>query len=163
MTLFHWYKLSALHSQGCGRRRRSQSCISDGIQQLTLEQKLYVAQRELAETQQDHGKLKQGYKRIQDNYKVRAFNTNKYILAVISTHFSCLSFQATLKEAELRLAEIRKAKKEFERRLLKPMTDNRLDMKEPEKVLHYIKDKFKVEIWFGPMITTCTKGYLNRF
>lgn len=62
-----------------------------------------------------------------------------------------------MKEAEMRLAGIRKAKKDFERRLLKPVKDNRVDMKEPEKVLHYIKDKFKVEIWFGPMISTCTK------
>lgn len=45
----------------------------------------------------------------------------------------------------MRLAEIRKAKKEFERRLLKPMKDNRLEMKEPEKVLQYIKDKSKVK------------------
>ncbi|KAA8590621.1 hypothetical protein FQN60_014555 [Etheostoma spectabile] len=51
---------------------------------------------------------------------------------------------ASLKEAEVRLAEIRKAKNEFERRLLKPMKDNRLEMKEPEKVLQYIEDKSKV-------------------
>ncbi|XP_042369665.1 coiled-coil domain-containing protein 113-like, partial [Plectropomus leopardus] len=99
----------------CGRRRRSN--ISDRLQELTLGQKLRLAQREVAETRQDQDELKQRYERIQDNYK------------------------ASLQEAEFRLAEIRKAKNEFERRFLKPMKDNRLDMKEPEKLLQYIKDK----------------------
>lgn len=51
-----------------------------------------------------------------------------------------------MKEAELRLADIRKAKIEFERRLLKPI-------KEPEKVLQYIKDKSKVKKsrWHQPV------------
>lgn len=56
--------------QSRGRRRKSRSYISDRLQQLTLEQKLYVAQREVTETQQDQEKLKQRYERIQDNYKV---------------------------------------------------------------------------------------------
>lgn len=60
-----------------------------------------------------------------------------------------MSFQASLKEAELRLADIRKAKKEFERRLLKPMNDNRLEMKEPERVLQYIGDKSMVNTEFS--------------
>ncbi|XP_067357469.1 cilia- and flagella-associated protein 263 isoform X2 [Channa argus] len=51
---------------------------------------------------------------------------------------------ASLKEAELRLTEIRKSKKEFERRLLKSMKDNRLDIKDPDKVLQYIEDKLKI-------------------
>ncbi|XP_044050227.1 coiled-coil domain-containing protein 113 isoform X2 [Siniperca chuatsi] len=111
---------SQLEGGGCGWRRRSRSNILDRLQQLTLEQKLYVAQREVTETRQDQEKLKQRYQRIQDNYK------------------------ASLKEAEMRLAEIRKAKNDFERRLLKPLKDNRLKMKEPEKVLHCIEDKTKV-------------------
>lgn len=68
-----------------------------------------------------------------------------------------LSFQAALKEAELRLAEIRKAKNGFERRVLKPMKDNRLEMKEPEKVLQYIEDKSKVKIRFSLMTSACAK------
>uniref|UniRef100_A0A7N8YME5 Cilia- and flagella-associated protein 263 n=1 Tax=Mastacembelus armatus TaxID=205130 RepID=A0A7N8YME5_9TELE len=111
-----------LVSQGHGRRRRSRSYIPDRLLQLTLEQKLYVAQTEVTETQQDQEKLKQRYESIQDNYK------------------------ASLKEAELRLTEIRKARKEFERRLLKSTKDNRLQMKEPEKVLQYIIDKLKVKL-----------------
>ncbi|XP_059190761.1 coiled-coil domain-containing protein 113 [Centropristis striata] len=111
---------SQLEIGGRGRRRKSRANISDRLQKLTLEQKLYVAQREVAWTRQDQEKLKQRYEGIQDNYK------------------------ASLEEAELRLAEIRKAKKEFERRVLKPMREHRLDMMEPEKVLQSIKDKSKV-------------------
>ncbi|XP_076589100.1 cilia- and flagella-associated protein 263-like [Chaetodon auriga] len=109
-----------LEGGGHGKRGRSRSNISNRLHQLTLEQKLYVAQREVTETRRDQEKLKQRYERIQDNYKV------------------------SLEEAELRLAEIRKAKSEFERRLLKPLKDNKLEGKEPEKVLQYIEDKSKV-------------------
>ncbi|XP_020495410.2 cilia- and flagella-associated protein 263 [Labrus bergylta] len=111
---------SQLEGGGRGRRRRSRSHVSDRLQQLTLEQKLYVAQREMREMQQDQDKLKQRCERIQDNFK------------------------ASLQEAEMSLSEIRKAQHEFERRLLKPLKDNRLDMKEPEKVLQCITDKSKV-------------------
>ncbi|KAK5928363.1 hypothetical protein CgunFtcFv8_013431 [Champsocephalus gunnari] len=106
--------------EGGGPRRRSQSNISDRLQQLTLEQKLYVAQREVAETRQDQEKLKQRHDQIQDNYK------------------------ASMEEADLRLAEIRKAKIDFERRMVKPMKDKRLEMMEPNKLLRYIEDKSKV-------------------
>uniref|UniRef100_A0A668T3H8 Cilia- and flagella-associated protein 263 n=1 Tax=Oreochromis aureus TaxID=47969 RepID=A0A668T3H8_OREAU len=99
---------------------KSRSNISDHFQPLTLEQKLYVAQREVRETQQDREKLKVKSEKTKDNYK------------------------ASLKEAELRLADIRKAKNDFERRLVKPTKDNTLEMKEPEKVLQYIEDKLKV-------------------
>ncbi|XP_070829041.1 cilia- and flagella-associated protein 263 [Chaetodon trifascialis] len=109
-----------LEGGGHGKRGRSRSNISNRLHQLTLEQKLHVAQREVTETRQDQEKLKQRYERLQDNYK------------------------ASLKEAEMRLAEIRKAKSEFERRLLRPLKDNRLEGKEPEKVLQYIEDKSKV-------------------
>ncbi|XP_058500671.1 coiled-coil domain-containing protein 113 [Solea solea] len=111
---------SQQESGGLGWRRRSRPSISDRLPQLSFEQKLYVAQREVTETQQDYENLKQRYERIQDNYT------------------------ASLKESEVRLAEIRKAKKEFERRLLKPTKDNRLEIKEPEMVLKYVIDKFKV-------------------
>ncbi|TKS73178.1 Coiled-coil domain-containing protein 113 [Collichthys lucidus] len=111
---------SQLEGGGRGKRRKSRVNISERLNQLTLEQKLHVAQREVTETRQDQEKLKQRYERIQDSYK------------------------ASLKEAELRLADIRKAKNEFERRLLKPMKDNRLEMKETEKVLQYIEDKTKI-------------------
>ncbi|XP_029378194.1 cilia- and flagella-associated protein 263 isoform X2 [Echeneis naucrates] len=106
---------------GRGQRWRFPSHISDRPQQLTLEQKLYVAQREVAETQQDHEKLKQRYRKIHDNYK------------------------ASLQEAELRLEEVRKAKKEFERKMLKPLKDSRLEMKEPGKVTQMEKLNLKIQ------------------
>lgn len=53
-----------------GKRQISRSLISDGLQELTLEQKLYVAQREVAETKQDQTRVQQKYEKIQDDYKV---------------------------------------------------------------------------------------------
>ncbi|XP_041651010.1 coiled-coil domain-containing protein 113 isoform X3 [Cheilinus undulatus] len=61
---------SQLEGGGRGRRRRSRSHVSHHLQQLTLEQKLYVAQREVKETQQDQEKLRQRCERVQDHYKV---------------------------------------------------------------------------------------------
>ncbi|MEQ2224432.1 hypothetical protein ILYODFUR_007354 [Ilyodon furcidens] len=111
---------SKMDDGGAERRQRPQSNLSELLQLLTLEQRLYVAQRELTETQTDQEKLKTKYERITDNYK------------------------SSLKEAELRLTEMKKAKKAFERRFLKPTNRSRLEMNEPEKVLQYIEDKSKV-------------------
>lgn len=58
---------------------------------------------------------------------------------------SFVFLQASLKEAQQRLEEIQKAKKEFEHRLLKPKNESKLEMKEPEMVLQYIVDKLKVK------------------
>ncbi|XP_056272891.1 coiled-coil domain-containing protein 113 isoform X2 [Pseudoliparis swirei] len=110
----------ASNLEGGVRRRRSRANISEPLQQLTLEQKLYVAQREVTETRQDQEKVRRTYERIQDNSK------------------------ASLKESELHLAEIRMAQKKFDSKLLKTMKDNRLEMAEPEKVLQFIQDKSKV-------------------
>ncbi|KAL6107047.1 ccdc113 [Pungitius sinensis] len=103
-----------------GQRRMSRSNIPEPLQQLTLEQMLYVAQREVTETRADLEKARRRNERIQDHYK------------------------ASLKEAEWHLADIRKAKKKFESKVLEPLQDKGLEIKEPEKVLQYIKDKSKV-------------------
>ncbi|KAM9854293.1 cilia- and flagella-associated protein 263 [Aulostomus maculatus] len=107
-----------LHQEGGGHgwRRRSRPNMSDGLLHLTLQQKLHVAQREVAETRQDQENFQQRYESLQENYKV------------------------SLQEAELRLAEIRKARSQFELRMLKPM---KLEMMEPDKVLCCIVDNFK--------------------
>lgn len=47
-----------------------ESDISDPLHHLTLEQKLYVSQKEVTETQQDLEKLRQTYEKINDDYKV---------------------------------------------------------------------------------------------
>ncbi|XP_054893660.1 coiled-coil domain-containing protein 113 [Poeciliopsis prolifica] len=105
---------------GAGRRQSPQYNLSEPLQLLTLGQKLYVAQREATETQADQEQLKANYERILNNYK---------------------SF---IKEADLRSTEIKKAKKDFERRFLKSMKGSFLEVKEPEKVLQHIEDKSKV-------------------
>lgn len=55
-----------------GKRQSSRSVMSDGLHELTLEQKLYVAQREVAETKQDQTRVRQRCEKIQDDYKVHA-------------------------------------------------------------------------------------------
>ncbi|XP_023201793.1 coiled-coil domain-containing protein 113 isoform X2 [Xiphophorus maculatus] len=111
---------STMDGRGAERRQRPQYNLSEPLQLLTLGQKLYVTQREATETQADQEKLKAHYERILDNYK---------------------SF---IKEADLRSTEIKKAKRDFERRFLKPMKGSFLEVKEPEKVLQHIEDKSKV-------------------
>ncbi|XP_053283969.1 coiled-coil domain-containing protein 113 [Pleuronectes platessa] len=105
--------------EGGGRRRRSRSSTSDRPLQLTLEQKLFIAQCEIKATQQDREDLKRRSELVQDNYK------------------------ASMEVSEMCLAEIRKAKKKFECRILKPMKDTSLEVKDPEKVLQCLRDKSK--------------------
>lgn len=132
-----------------GKRQSSRSLISDGLQELTLEQKLYVAQRELAETKQDQTRIQQKYEKIQDDYKVLTLE-DKHKLEFHAVKFraqrSFCHLQASLKEAELRLEEIRRAKNAFERKLFAHLKDHRLEKKEPEKLLQYIEDKPKVNL-----------------
>uniref|UniRef100_A0A8C5DKA8 Cilia- and flagella-associated protein 263 n=1 Tax=Gouania willdenowi TaxID=441366 RepID=A0A8C5DKA8_GOUWI len=106
--------------EGGGWGRTFRPNASEHLQLLTLEQKLYVAQREVAETRKDKEKLQWRHQRIQDSYK------------------------AALNEAELRLNDIRKARSVFERKVVKPMKEHKLEMKDPERVLHYFADKLKV-------------------
>lgn len=53
-----------------GRRRSSRSFLSDGLEELTLEQKLYLVQRDVAQTNQDQKNLQHRYEKIEDDYKV---------------------------------------------------------------------------------------------
>ncbi|CAG5958320.1 unnamed protein product [Menidia menidia] len=110
---------SQLDGGDAGWRQKSRSKKLDDPQLLSLEQKLYVAKREIKETRKNREKFKQKYEKIEDHYK------------------------ASIKHAELRLAEINKAKTKFERRFLRPMGD-RLEGNQPEKVLRYLEDKQKL-------------------
>ena len=56
--------------------------------------------------------------------------------------------------SDMCLAEIRKAKKEFERKTLKPMKEASLEIKDPEKVLQCLRDKSKVNHWCGLVSST---------
>lgn len=67
-----------------------------------------------------------------------------------------------MKEAEFRLADIRKAKSDFERRVLKPMKDNRIETKDPGKVLQYFEDKLKVTKK-RILTSTYARQHFNRF
>lgn len=51
-----------------------------------------------------------------------------------------------MKEAEFRLAELRRSRNVFKHRLQKHMKDNRVEKKEPEKVLQYVEDRSKVKM-----------------
>uniref|UniRef100_A0A3Q4BUF8 Cilia- and flagella-associated protein 263 n=1 Tax=Mola mola TaxID=94237 RepID=A0A3Q4BUF8_MOLML len=115
----------------------SRSSVSDPPRQLTLEQKLFVAQREVTETRQDLEKLKERYDTIQDNYK------------------------ASMKEAEFRLAELRRGRNVFKHRLQKHMKDNRVEKKEPEKVLQYVEDRSTVKITLSEHIVTLELNELS--
>lgn len=87
--------------------------------QLSVEQKLHVSHTAIKEARQDLEKLRETQVKICDGY------------------------ESSMEEADLCLAEIRKAKGEFERKLLGRREAKRLEMKEPEKLLLYITDKSK--------------------
>lgn len=87
--------------------------------QLTIEQKVYVSQIAIKEARKELEKIRER------NLK------------------TCDDYESSMKEADLCLAEIRKAKNEFEKKLLRRLKEKRLEMKEPEKLLLYIKDKSK--------------------
>lgn len=88
--------------------------------QLTIQQKLYVSQMAIKEAQKDLEKLREDNRKAWDEY------------------------EASMEEAELGLVEIRKAKREFEQKLLRSKNEKRLERKEPEKVLLLLTDKSKV-------------------
>ncbi|XP_072291370.1 cilia- and flagella-associated protein 263-like [Eucyclogobius newberryi] len=104
-------------TKGGGRRLRQKS---QPEQQLTLQQKCYVAQSEIMEMQKEQEKFRHRYEKKQED------------------------FRDSMKEAEIRLEDIRRAKADFERRLLKPLREKRLDIHKPEKVLQFIQDKSKL-------------------
>ncbi|XP_061532766.1 coiled-coil domain-containing protein 113-like isoform X2 [Phycodurus eques] len=105
-----------LEDRGQCWRQRSQGNLLDGLLQLTLGQKLHVAQREIAEMIRDQQKDNERSERILNNYK------------------------ASLKEIDLQRADIRRDKNDFEHRFLKPLK-KMSEMKEPLKLLQYIRSK----------------------
>nr|XP_057943569.1 coiled-coil domain-containing protein 113 [Doryrhamphus excisus]XP_057943570.1 coiled-coil domain-containing protein 113 [Doryrhamphus excisus] len=114
--------ITGLDPESLGETRTPQlDCVSqcnlpDGPLQLTLDQKLSVAQQEVAQVIQDKEKHKQTFEKMKDRYK------------------------ASLKETAQQRADIRKAKNELEDRLVTPMMKVS-NTREPEKVLQYIRSK----------------------
>ncbi|XP_061628386.1 coiled-coil domain-containing protein 113-like isoform X1 [Phyllopteryx taeniolatus] len=124
-----------LEDRGQCWRQRSQGNLLDSLLQLTLGQKLHVAQREIAEMIRDQQKDKERSERILNNYKVSMAKENKHYIFT-----SVTPFQASLKEIDLQRADIRRDKNDFEHRFLKPLK-KMSEMKEPLKLLQYIRSK----------------------
>ncbi|KAM4614543.1 cilia- and flagella-associated protein 263 isoform 2-T2 [Discoglossus pictus] len=100
------------------RRSRSRSLMQERLQRLTIEQKCELVQKELeemkAEVQRDH----ESAERIMQSYKAR------------------------MEEAEIRNTEIKKAKYEFERDIIKPeLSSKKGERGSPDKIIHYMEEK----------------------
>lgn len=89
-------------------------------------------------------------------------NTNEHTWETFVQRF-CFVFQSFIKEADLRSTEIKKAKRDFERRFLKPMKGSFLEVKEPEKVLQHIEDKSKVKSGFSQIISAHARKLFEQF
>ncbi|KAM8861669.1 cilia- and flagella-associated protein 263-like [Synchiropus picturatus] len=89
------------------------TCSSDDLPQLTLTQKVYVSQKVVEATRQSLEELKQHHESLQTNSKIMS------------------------KEAEMRLARIKKERSDFERRI-QSKTINELSAMETKKVLQSI-------------------------
>ncbi|XP_056137449.1 coiled-coil domain-containing protein 113 isoform X2 [Lampris incognitus] len=88
---------------------------------LNLKQKCYLVEREVEDTREDLEKFKHSSAQIQEKYK------------------------AILEEADIRRAEMKKAKCEFEHDIIEPLRDRNWAMVASEKVLHYTVDKMKAK------------------
>nr|XP_061812950.1 coiled-coil domain-containing protein 113-like [Nerophis lumbriciformis] len=106
---------SHLEHSGQSGNQTNQDSLSAGVLQLTLRQKLCVAQRETAEMIRDQQKDKEESEKILENYKV------------------------SLKELDLQRADIRKEKNNFDCRSLKAIKIS--EIKELQKVLQYMRSK----------------------
>ncbi|XP_053741100.1 coiled-coil domain-containing protein 113-like [Synchiropus splendidus] len=99
-----------------GGRRRSRPILSDTTQPLTTHQKLHMSQRVVAATKRDLDQLRQKYEAVQNKFKVSS------------------------KEAEVRLARIRKEKSDFERKI-NPVRINGILMLEPSTAVQSLVGK----------------------
>ncbi|CAG02730.1 unnamed protein product [Tetraodon nigroviridis] len=113
---------ASVDPQGDDRLKTSRGVrsIFPQSRQLSIEQKLYVSQMAIKEARNDLEKLREANLKTRDAY------------------------ESSMEEANLRLAEIRKAKNEFEQKLLRRAREKRLEAKEPEKLLLYLQDKSKI-------------------
>lgn len=127
------------HRQDRLRKGFSIRSILSRSRELTIEQKLYVSQAVIKEVRKDLEKL-------------RETNTN-----------TCDGYESAMEEAKVCLEEIRKAKSDFEQRLVRRMNEKRLEMKEPEKLFLYIIDKSKAtKIEILSIKNSVLKGLKNK-
>ncbi|XP_036423671.1 coiled-coil domain-containing protein 113 [Colossoma macropomum] len=114
--------LGAVSSMEMGSRVRKPKArrpSQERSQRLTLEQKCDIGQREVDEMRDDLKKLKESSEKVVHNYK------------------------ATIEEADIRLAEVKKASYEFDRDVAKTLQEKQAVMMAAEKVSRYIEDRMK--------------------
>ncbi|XP_068115526.1 cilia- and flagella-associated protein 263 isoform X2 [Hyperolius riggenbachi] len=100
------------------RRSKSRSTISERLYSLSVEQKSELVQRELEDSKEEAQRDAESTERTLQGYK------------------------ATMEEAEIRSAEIKKAVYEFERDIVKPALGSKKGAGlSPEKVLRYLEEK----------------------
>uniref|UniRef100_A0A8D0B3R6 Cilia- and flagella-associated protein 263 n=1 Tax=Salvator merianae TaxID=96440 RepID=A0A8D0B3R6_SALMN len=102
-----------------GRRKSKSRMTADRLVCLTVEQKCDIAQRELEETKEDIQRLKQSSDRILQNYL------------------------AVMEEADIRMADIKKAVAEFDKEIVKTITKKKGSVIASDKVLRYMEDKIR--------------------
>lgn len=103
-----------------GRKRsKSRSSTTDRMLRLTAEQKCDIAQREIEEYREEIEKLREESEKVIDHFK------------------------AIMEEADMRLAEIKKAFYEFDRDIVKASVNPRTGKVIAEKVSRYLEDKLR--------------------
>ncbi|XP_066493213.1 cilia- and flagella-associated protein 263 isoform X2 [Tiliqua scincoides] len=100
-----------------GRRRSKSRITTDHLIFLTVEQKCDLAQRELDETREDMQRMKENSDRLLHNYL------------------------AVLEEADIRIADIKKAMVDFDKDIVRTITKKKGSVIASEKVLKYMDDK----------------------
>ncbi|XP_044290126.1 coiled-coil domain-containing protein 113 [Varanus komodoensis] len=102
-----------------GRRKSKSRLTADRLICLTVEQKCDLAQRELEETKEDIRQMKENSERKLQNY------------------------MAILEEADIRMADIRRAMVDFDKDIVRAITKKKGSVIASEKVLRYMEDKIR--------------------
>ncbi|XP_026872973.2 coiled-coil domain-containing protein 113 [Electrophorus electricus] len=104
---------------GRGRKSSTQGASQEPFQYLTLDQKYYICMKEVNAMRQDLEQLNKASEQALQNHKAMIQVTDK------------------------QLADIKKARYEFERDIVKPLREEKGVMVRPEKVIRYIEDRIK--------------------
>ncbi|XP_066568654.1 cilia- and flagella-associated protein 263 [Amia ocellicauda] len=99
----------------------SQTEVSQPPKRLTMDQKCYIAQLELAEMEKDMQRSREESEAEIDHYK------------------------AIIEAADIRLLEIKKDRRKFERDFVKPLQEKKGDMMVAQKVTHYFQDRTRAK------------------
>uniref|UniRef100_A0ABM5EU21 Cilia- and flagella-associated protein 263 n=2 Tax=Pogona vitticeps TaxID=103695 RepID=A0ABM5EU21_9SAUR len=102
-----------------GRRKSKSRMTTDRLICLTVEQKCDIAQRELEETKEDTQRMKERSEKILQNYL------------------------AVLEEADIRIADIKRAMVDFDKGIVKTITKKKGSVIASDKVLRYMEDRIR--------------------